>query len=283
MKYIDVSEHQGVIDWEQVKGNIDGAILRAGYGSKGTPDKQFSRNAAECNRLGIPCGAYWFSYAKSTEEAKQEAKHLLAAVKPYRMELPLAFDFEYDSVKNAEKHGVEVTKDLATCMVHFFCQTVEAAGYWALNYANPDYLRRYFDVNIPKRYGLWLAQWPKTVDLGAPPRADCVLWQWTSKGNVPGIKTNVDVNEAYKDFAAVIREKGMNNLKPAYSEDDGSVTYEFTQAKPNPPDPRADALKWAQEYYLTDDPDIALALWRYHNTFRQPADPKSVGGVVADD
>lgn len=280
MKYIDVSEHQGVIDWEQVKGNIDGAIIRAGYGSKGTPDKQFARNAAECNRLGIPCGAYWFSYAKTTEEAKQEAKHLLAAVQPYRMELPLCFDFEYDSVKNAEKAGVTVTKDLATCMVHFFCQTIEAAGYWALNYANPDFLKRYFDENIPRRFGLWLAQWPKTVNVKNPPRP-CAIWQWGGSA-VPGIRGDVDTNEAYTDFATVIREKGLNKLQPAYSEDDGSVTYEFVQEKPKPVDPRADALKWAQEYYLTDDPDIALALWRYHNTFR-PEDPRRDGGIVTDD
>lgn len=276
MKYIDVSEHQGVIDWETVKGSIDGAILRAGYG-KNHIDRQFARNAAECNRLGIPCGAYWFSYAKTTDEAKSEARDLLAAVKPYRMELPLAYDFEYDSVKNAERQGVKVTKDLATCLVHFFCQTVEAAGYWCLNYANPDYLNRYFDEHIPARYGLWLAMWPSRPDLAKPPRADCVLWQWTSRGSVPGISGPVDTNEAYQDFRTVIAEAGLNNLKPqGYEEDDGSVTYEYTQAKPT----ENDALKWAQSFGITDDPALALALRRYHNTFHSPEDGKAVSGLL---
>jgi len=214
MKYIDVSEHQGLIDWATVRPHIDGAILRAGYGSKGTLDKQFKRNAEECNRLGIPCGAYWFSYAKSVAEARLEANHLLTAVTPYRMELPLAYDFEYDSVKNAEKQGVTVTKALASDFVRTFCGAIEAGGYWVLNYANPDYLTRYYDTEIPRRFGVWLASWPtaKVFDKSKPPRS-CSIWQWGAL-SVPGIKGNVDTNEAYLDFPAEIRRAGLNHLKP---------------------------------------------------------------------
>ena len=131
MNYIDVSEWQGIIDWEKVKPNIDGAILRAGYGLNHI-DAQFVRNVTECNRLGIPCGAYWFSYALNTEMAKQEAQYLVSAVKPYRMELPLCFDFEYDSVNTAAKNGATVTKSLATEMTYAFCEAIEEAGYYAM-------------------------------------------------------------------------------------------------------------------------------------------------------
>ena len=265
MKYIDVSEHQGIIDWEKVKGNVDGVMIRAGYGSKGTADKHFRRNAAECNRLGIPFGAYWFSYAKSEEEAKMEAKHLLVAVKPYRVELPLAFDLEYATVSNMQTAGVKPTKKLCSSMVHAFCKTVETAGYWALNYANPDFLARYFDEEVASRYGLWLAQWPSEVDVKNPPRP-CAIWQWGGSA-IPGINGNVDTDESYQDFKKIIAEFGMNNLIPAYTEDDGSVTYEFTQLQPPNPDPTAEALKWAQDSGITDDPALALAIWRYHNTF----------------
>ena len=110
MKYIDVSEWQGVVDWEKVKPHVDGVILRAGCGVS-YADKQFARNAKECNRLGIPIGAYWFSYAKTAAQAKAEAQALLAAVKPYRMELPLAFDWEYESNAYAIKHGVRSCED----------------------------------------------------------------------------------------------------------------------------------------------------------------------------
>ena len=213
MMYIDVSQWQGVVDWETVKPHIDGAMLRAGYG-RGNIDKQFARNAAECNRLGIPCGAYWFSYAYTADMARAEAQALLAAVRPYRIELPLAFDFEYDSVSHAAKQGVAVDRALASAMVRAFCEAVEAGGYWCLNYANPDYLARYFDEDVPRRFGLWLAQWPGgTPDLSEPPRPDCRLWQWTSRGSVPGVAGDVDVSEAYTDFRTIIALEGMNRLE----------------------------------------------------------------------
>lgn len=284
MKYIDVSEHQGLIDWEKVKGNVDGVILRAGYGSKGTADKRFQRNAAECNRLGIPFGAYWFSYAKSEEEAKTEAKHLLAAVKPYRVELPLAFDLEYDTVANMERAGVKPTKKLCSGMVHAFCKMVEAAGYWALNYANPDFLARYFDEEVASRYGLWLAQWPNKVDVKNPPRP-CAIWQWGGS-KVPGINGNVDTDECYQDFRKIIAEFGMNNLKPAYTEDDGSVTWEFTQAQPQKPW-YADAMTWmtAQGLYTEERPndpvtraELATVLYRIYG----PQDEKKDSGLLSE-
>lgn len=217
MRYIDVSQWQGKIDWETVKGNVDGVIIRAGYG-QGHIDPQFERNAAECNRLGIPCGAYWFSYAWDLDMAKSEAEHLLSTVKPYRMELPLCFDFEYDSVSNAAKHGITITRSLATGIVFAFCEAIEKGGYWCLNYANPDFLNRYFEASVVQRFGLWLAQWPGGApDLSKPPRL-CAIWQWTSAGSVPGIAGNVDTNESYQDFAQLITEMGLNHLVESTSE-----------------------------------------------------------------
>lgn len=213
MKIVDVSQWQGVIDWETAKPHIAGAILRAGCG-KGVIDAQFQRNAAECNRLGIPCGAYWFSYATTPAEAEAEANYLLQAVKPYRMELPLCFDFEYDSVKNAKNRGVNITKELATSLVYAFCETIEAGGYWCINYANPDFLSRYFSPDVPQRFGLWLAQWPGGVpDVNKKPRPDAQMWQWGGSP-IPGITPgkNVDTNESYLDFAKLIRESKLNHL-----------------------------------------------------------------------
>lgn len=208
MKYIDVSYHQGVIDWETVKGHIDGAILRAGYG-RGTVDKQFHRNASECNRLGIPCGAYWFSYAYTEDMARLEAQQFLMAVRQHEMALPLAFDYEYDSVKRGKESGASITPALVKAMANAFCQTVEAAGYYCMLYANPDFINRYFGA-LANRYDLWLAQWPKRVDVTKPPRA-CGIWQWGCSYPT-GIKGKVDTNEAYKDYATFLREKGFNHL-----------------------------------------------------------------------
>ena len=263
MKYIDVSEWQGVIDWEKVKPNIDGAILRAGYG-KNHPDQRFTYNISECNRLGIPCGAYWFSYAYNPGMAAQEAGDLLKAVKPYKIELPLAFDFEYDSTKNATNNGATVTMQLVSDMVRAFCDTIEAAGYYVLNYANPDYLDRYLDDNVEMRFGTWLASWPvaKKFDKGKPPRG-CAIWQWGTS-TVPGIAGAVDTNEAFHDFKTVIINAGLNNLQPA------------------PPGLKEDALKWAQSFRITDNPEIAEAIWRYHNTFHTAEDDRPKGGLTED-
>ena len=215
MTYIDVSEWQGVIDWEKVKPNIDGAILRAGWG-QGHPDKRFAYNASECNRLGIPCGAYWFSYATKPEDAANEAMHLVRAVTPYRMELPLAFDFEYDSVSNATTHGVKITKELASEFLWQFGSKVEEQGYWVLNYTNPDFLSRYYGDTTAARFGLWIASWPtaKKFDLNKPP-CKCDIWQWTCKGSIPGINGDVDIDECYMDFPKLIRDMGLNHLGPA--------------------------------------------------------------------
>lgn len=219
-KGIDVSEHQGVINWELTKPEIDFAMLRVGYGQNNI-DKQFIRNATECNRLGIPFGVYWFSYASTAEMAKAEAGYCLAAIKPFKVEYPVCFDFEYDSTANALKKGVTITKELASAMVTAFLTAIEGAKYYGMNYANADYLSRYFSDNIPVRFDTWLASWPtlesmiealKAGDTTNAPRA-CGIWQWGGK-TYSGISGNVDSNNAYKDYAQIIRDWGLNNLAP---------------------------------------------------------------------
>ena len=101
IKGIDISAWQGKPDFEKVKASgVEFVIIRAGYGANNI-DKQFVRNISECNRLGIPCGVYWFSYALTAEQAAQEARYCLAAVKPYRLEYPIFFDLEYDTITYA--------------------------------------------------------------------------------------------------------------------------------------------------------------------------------------
>lgn len=251
--YIDVSFWQGEIDWEKVKPRIDGAILRAGYGQNNI-DERFIRNITECNRLGIPVGVYWFSYAYTGDMAKREAEYCLAAIKPYKVELPVCFDFEYDSVAYAKKNGVTVTKELATSLVHAFCGAVEAAGYYAMNYTNPSYLATYFDATT-LRYDLWLAQWPASPDPETPPRSDCGIWQYTGKGSVEGISGNVDLNAAYKDYPALIAKAGLNHPgetgekaeddEPWYAADQAWAVEQGITDGTRPDEPATRAEVWA--------------------------------------
>ena len=201
---IDVSYHQGVIDWDKVRQDgVDFAILRAGYG-RNNIDKQFVRNAQECSRLGIPFGVYWFSYAYNVEMARAEARYCLQAIAPYRLSYPVAFDFEYDSVRYAKEHGVNVGKTLASEMARAFCNEVESSGYYAVVYANPDYLNNYFESEMPSRYDIWLAQWPNSPDPSEKPSRAGGLWQYSSSGAVNGITGRVDMNYAYKGYPSII-------------------------------------------------------------------------------
>lgn len=217
---IDVSKHQGVIDWQRVKASgIAFAMIRAGYGA-GTIDPRAHRNLSECNRLGLPCGAYWFSYAYTEEMARREAEACLAAVAPYRLDYPIAFDLEYDSVARAARAGVTVTRALASRIARTFCETIEAAGHYVLNYSNRDFLGRYFDEDVQARYDLWLAQWPKEPDLARPP--ECGIWQYASTGRVPGIDGDVDLDVAYRDYPALTaRLRGGGTTVEEGRRDDG--------------------------------------------------------------
>ena len=198
-KGIDVSKWQAEIDWERAKaGGVEFAMLRAGYG-QGNIDDKFKRNADECTWLGIPFGVYWFSYAYNVERARREAQYCIEAIKPYKLAYPVAFDFEYDSVNNAAKKGVTITKQLASDMTRAFCEEIRAAGYTPIVYANPDYLSRYFDADIASRYDIWLAQWPKNPDVNNPPR-ECAMWQYSNSGTISGISGHVDMNVCYKDY-----------------------------------------------------------------------------------
>lgn len=240
---IDVSEWQKIIDWEKVKAaGIDFAMIKAGSG-RNRIDPQFKHNISECNRLGIPCGVYWFSYAYTEELAHNEAKYCLEAIAPYKVDYPVAYDFEYDSVGNAEKVGVKITKEMASSFARAFLGDIEAAKYYAMLYTNADYLTRYFDSELAKRYDVWLAQWPSKPNLDTKPSQAGGIWQYSNTGSVDGISVRVDLDAAYYDYPGIIEKNGLN--QPA------------TAPEPEPdPEPELSeaemARAWAMERGISD-------------------------------
>ena len=232
---IDISKYQGTIDWDKVKasGLVDYVIVRAGTGYGGNhKDDKFDYNMINLNRLGIPTGIYWFSYATNVAEATAEAKYCLEIVKPYRLELPIVWDFEYDSVTKAEKKGIKVTKALATNMAIAFMSTIENAKYYGMIYSNKHYLNTYFDSSIPKRYDLWYAAWPGgTIDITkTKPSMSCGIWQYGTT-TVPGINGGVDGDVAYKDYPAIIKKAKLNNLdKPTAAEQENVKAVALSNA-----------------------------------------------------
>lgn len=207
IKGLDASEFQGTVDWEKVKSaGYRFAMLRAGYGFR-TLDLQFRRNAAECNRIGLPIGAYWFCYATSPEDAVQEADGCLKAISQYRLEYPVCYDIEQASIDYAAKNGITITPSLAVQIVQSFCNRIEEKGYYAMYYSNRNFLREYFPADFAKRYALWYAFYNSTLDC-----TGCGIWQFTSEGSIPGIAGDVDLDYSYVDYPAVIRSAGLNHL-----------------------------------------------------------------------
>lgn len=200
---IDVSTWQGKIDWEKAKSEIAFVILRLGFGQK-TIDKQAKRNISELNRLGIPYGVYWFSYAYTVEMARNEAKSAIAYLKELGANLsyPVYFDWEYDSRKTAAKNGVNVSGTLLRDMATAFCEEVKAAGYYPGIYANPDYIDNHFGKAIFEKYDLWLAHYTTNTSREAN------IWQYSSGGRVSGIDGSVDMNRCVVDYPAIIAGKG---------------------------------------------------------------------------
>lgn len=216
MKIIDVSYHNGAINFEKVKADgIDGVIIRAGYG-RGHIDKKFHDYIEACNKLDIPVGIYWFSYAFSVGMARQEAEHCLAAIRKYKVDLPVFFDWEYDSMSYAKKNGVNPGKSLITLMNAAFCKVIAAAGYKAGFYFNLDYARHLIDVPAVGPYVTWYARY------ASAPAYDCDLWQYTSGGHVSGIAGRVDMNKVINKAAFSVKVSGKTDgaKKPAKKKTD---------------------------------------------------------------
>lgn len=202
---IDVSTWQGKIDWEKVKPQIDGAILRCGYGSdiEKQDDKRFKYNADECTRLGIPFGVYLYSYADSVEKAKSEAAHVLRLIKPYKLSYPVYLDLEeYTKRKGAAERAV------------VFGDIIEAAGYWCGIYASLNWWNNYLASSELDRFTKWVAQYNTKCQYKKP----YDMWQYSSNGKISGISGRVDMNECYRDFPAeinpVVQPKPTPEVKP---------------------------------------------------------------------
>lgn len=189
-KIIDVSYHNGTIDWQAVKASgIEGAILRCGFGDDiaSQDDKQWKRNADECTRLGIPFGVYIYSYAKTEAQSRSEAAHVLRLIKGYKLSYPVYLDLEESGT---ESHAVAGAK--------IFCDIVGKAGYWVGIYANQHWFNNVIGNSLD-RYTKWVARYSTQK-----PNVACDMWQYRSDGTVSGINGRVDMNICYRDFLTEI-------------------------------------------------------------------------------
>lgn len=218
IKGIDVSKHQGNINWSHVKAaGIDFAILRAGYGKESSQvDSCFDNNYAGCKSNGIPCGCYWFSYATTVEEVKKEAEVFLNTIKGKVFEMPVYFDMESSKSKdgkelvNLDKMG----KTLCTEIAKTFLNIVEKAGYFVGIYMSAIPLESYIDTSVRERYAVWVADY-RSNTTSETYKSKYGIWQKCDAGTVNGISGSVDLDECYVDYPSKIKAAGLNGYKVA--------------------------------------------------------------------
>jgi GH25 family lysozyme M1 (1,4-beta-N-acetylmuramidase) len=200
---IDVSTHQGAIDWKAVKNaNFSFAIIRAGYGKDrhlDQVDKRFHANMHGAKQAGLDVGIYWYSYALNEQDALEEARYCIDTVEGYQFEYPLYFDIEEPS--QVELGKTEVSKIITT-----FCDEVKKNGYYPGLYSYKNFLLNNVDEEVLRKYPVWVAQWAEENTYGK----EYGIWQYSSTGSVTGVDGNADLNIAYVDYPTVIKSLRMN-------------------------------------------------------------------------
>lgn len=212
LKGIDVSKHNGKIDWKKVKQDgVKFAMIRMGVGSdlKSQDDPRFEENVKGCESVGIPWGAYLYSYALNTQQAQSELKHALRLLKGKNPTFPIAFDME-DADGYKKKHGMPSNSRLVD-ICETFLTGIEKAGYYAILYASRSWLENQLKSSKLNKFDKWLAEWNTSPSY----KGDYSMWQYTENGIVKGINGYVDMNIGYLDYPAVMSKK--KKTKPVAS------------------------------------------------------------------
>ena len=194
----DISTWQGGIDYQAIRERTNYCILRAGF--EYTEDNQFENHYA--NLQGLNLGAYWYSYAQSPDEAREEARTFLRVVDGKKLTLPLYLDIEDPSMSG-------LGRDTLDAIVRAFGEEIEGAGYYFGVYSNLNWYRNIISGReLNNRYDWWIAAWYDGDE--GPDGVDYGVWQFTSDYNDFGWR--LDANYVYLDYPTIIREAGLNHL-----------------------------------------------------------------------
>lgn len=199
-KGIDVSYHNGTINWKKVKEDgIDFAIIRVAYrgyeNGKLAMDVKALENMRKANEEEIPIGVYIFSQATTAKEAAQEADYIVSKIRGYKIDLPVVLDFEYVAVGVGRLYKAKLSKSQATSVCTSFCKRVKALGYTPMVYASKSmYEDKIYAADVSQEYPIWMAHYTKSTNYAG----EYEYWQYSSKGDVKGIDDHyVDFNYRY--------------------------------------------------------------------------------------
>ena len=201
---IDVSRWQGNINWDLVKNSgMSFAIIKLGGADQGYyVDSCFEQNYAKAKAAGVPVGAYWYSNAKSGDEARKEARFFIEKLKGKQFEYPVYMDVE-------EKAMLNLGKDKLSDVIASFLNEMESAGYFAGLYMSAAPLTTLTTDGIKKRYAIWVAHY----GVSKPSyNGQYGMWQKSSTGKINGISGDVDLSECYVDYPKQIKADGRNGF-----------------------------------------------------------------------
>ena len=205
LRGIDVSKWQGNINWKKVSvSGIDFVMIRSSFGSEHT-DEMLDKNVKGCEKYGIPYGFYHYTYAATPDEARREARYFLKQIKDYSPEYPIVLDIEEEFYKKMSR------KDVTAILVAFM-DVLEDAGYYAMVYNSPNFIKACINEKTLKKYDIWIACWGDEERLNSLYDGQYGMWQYSATGRVNGINGDVDLDYSYKDYAAIIKKNGLNNL-----------------------------------------------------------------------
>ena len=213
IKGIDVSRHQkaGKVNFEELKKlGYEFVIIRAGYGKAlSQKDSAFESHYAAAKAAGLHVGAYHYSYAVSIAEAKQEADCFLEWIKDKELEYPVAYDMEDEtqkSLSNAQRTDIALA----------FMEKVKAAGYYTMLYSSAYWLGSKFELPRLEHFDKWVAAYVgEEKNIKKYYDGEYGIWQYSSSVILPDVYTSrLDQDIAYKDYAKIIRNAGLNRLVP---------------------------------------------------------------------
>lgn len=219
-KGIDVSKHQGTIDWKKVKNDgVEFAIIRIGYGgSVPVKDEKFEENYTNAKANGLDVGVYIYSYADSESDVKKEYEAVINWLGNKYLDLPVYYDVE-------DKKMNGLSKKVLSNYIKTFCEKLENAGYWAGIYANKNWLETKLDMNYLKDYTIWLAQWTTNPTY----QGSYAMWQYSSDGSVDGINGRVDMNYQLKELGGKIGTSSSSSASSKKSNEE--IVTEVIQGK----------------------------------------------------
>jgi len=199
---VDVSVHQGEIDWQQVKdAGIDFAMIRVGFRGYRTgalaEDSRFAQNVAGAAAAGLSVGVYFYSQALTEAEAEAEADFVLSRIGGTDVTYPVVYDLEEYAEAPARTDGLSGAQATANALA--FCKKVEAAGYLPMVYMNGDWDARMYDASVLSSRLVWYADYTEE-----PTRSGgFAMWQYTNQGSIPGISSAyVDLDLMFYDTRA---------------------------------------------------------------------------------